>query len=120
MSAPPSPQAKHDSWRINFLDKKHRAMSRRSLREPPELYRSVLVYKHVRFDVPAGKPDDAQRGVAPWVLIRLEQHEGDDQSEPLLVQRNLGQGRVLMLGTGIHVDWSNFSRRPCSVPLWGD
>jgi hypothetical protein len=116
----PGPQAKQDSWRINFLDRQHRAMSRPSLLKPPELYRSVLIYKHVRFDVPTGHPDDVQRGVAPWVLIRLEQHEGDNQSEPLLVQRNLAQGRVLMLGTSVHVDWSNFSRKNLFLPLLGE
>lgn len=111
----PGPQAKHDSWRINYLNKGHRALT--PLVEQPEVYRSVLAYKHVRFDVPAGKPDDVQSGAAPWVLIRLEQHAGDDQSEPLLVQRNLGQGRVLMLGTSVHVDWSNLSRKNLFKPL---
>ncbi len=77
----PSPKGDRDSWRIGFLDKKHPALAR--LVEPASLYSSVLVYKHVRM---------AADGRA-WIMARL------DDSEPLLVQRNVGRGLVLMLGT---------------------
>jgi len=96
----PGPQDNRDSWHINFLDKKHPALGQ--LVEPASLYESVLVYKHVR--MAAG-----QRGT--WVLARL------DDGEPLLVQRKVEKGRVLMLGTSAHVNWSNLPLRPIFLPL---
>ena len=71
----PSPQDNRDSWHVGFLDKKHPALRR--LVEPASLYESVLVYKHVRMAAGDG---------GAWVLARL------DDGEPLLVQRNVGQG----------------------------
>ena len=89
-----------DSWNITYLDDKHPAL--RLLNDPPSLYQSVLVYKHVRLDA-------KQVGLA--VLARL------DSGEPLLVERQVGRGKVLMLGTSGHVGWSNLPLRPLFLPL---
>ena len=62
----------------------------------------MLVYKHVR--MAAGQQ-------AARVLARL------DDGEPLLVQRNVGRGKTLMLGTSVHVNWSNLPLRPIFLPL---
>ncbi len=77
----PSPKGDRDSWHVGFLDKKHPALAR--LVEPASLYESVLVYKHVRMTTDG----------RAWIMARL------DDAEPLLVQRNVGKGLVLMLGT---------------------
>ena len=90
-----------DSWKITSLDKEHRALSH--LVEPASLYQSVLVYKHVRVD--AGGAAGAR------VLARL------DDGEPLLVQRDIQRGKVLLLGTSAHVNWSNLPLRPIFLPL---
>jgi hypothetical protein len=89
-----------DSWNITYLDDKHPAL--RQLNDPPSLYQSVLVYKHVRID--AKEP-----GLV--VLARL------DGGEPLLVERQVGRGKVVMLCTSGHVGWSNFPLRPLFLPL---
>ncbi len=94
------PAQGRDSWNIAYLDEKHPAL--RQLNDPPSLYQSVLVYKHVRIDA-------KQAGLA--VLARL------DGGEPLLVQRQVGRGNVVMLGTSGHVGWSNFPLRPLFLPL---
>jgi hypothetical protein len=91
-----------DSWQVTFLDKKHRALTH--LVEPDSLYKSVLVYKHARMDT--------KGSAAAWVLARL------DDGEPLLVERKVEQGRVLMLGTSGHVGWTNFPLRPIFLPLF--
>jgi hypothetical protein len=96
----PSPKGDRDSWRIGFLDKKHAALAR--LVEPASLYSSVLVYKHVRMVGGDGRA---------WIMARL------DDSEPLLVQRNVGRGLVLMLGTSVQVNWSNLPLRTIFLPL---
>jgi hypothetical protein len=93
-------QEHRDSWHINFFDKKHPALSR--LMEPASLYESVLVYKHVRMSAADGPT---------WILARL------DDGEPLLTQRNVEKGKTLMLGTGVHVAWSNLPLRPVFLPL---
>lgn len=93
-------QTGRDSWHIGFLDEKHSAL--KNLAEPPSLYESVLVYRHVRMT--------ADETVAR-VLARL------DDGEPLLVERGVGNGRVLMLGVGAAVDWSNLPLRPIFMPL---
>jgi hypothetical protein len=46
-----------------------------------------------------------------WVMARL------DDGQPLLVQRDVEQGKVLLLGTSAHVDWSNLPLRPIFLPL---
>jgi hypothetical protein len=96
----PGAKDNRDSWHIGFLDKQHPALAR--LIEPASLYESVLVYKHVR--MAAG--DDKAR-----VLAKL------DDGEPLLVQRNVEKGRVLMLGASAQVIWSNLPLRPIFLPL---
>jgi hypothetical protein len=95
----PSPRGNRDSWHVGFLDKKHPALTR--LVEPTSLFESVLVYKHVRMS--------ADRGA--WVMARL------DDAEPLVVQRNVGRGLVLMLGTSVQVNWSNLPLRTLFLPL---
>jgi hypothetical protein len=90
-----------DSWQVSFLDREHPALSH--LAEPAVLYESVLVYKHVRIDV--------QDGTGVWVMARL------DDGQPLLLQRNVEEGKVLLLGTSAHVDWSNLPLRPIFLPL---
>ena len=40
-----------------------------------------------------------------------------DDGEPLLVQRNVGKGLVLMLGTSVQVNWSNLPLRTIFLPL---
>jgi hypothetical protein len=96
----PDPKGNRDSWHIAFLDKKCPALGR--LVEPASLYESVLVYKHVGM-----APADA----AASILARL------DDGQPLLVQRNVSVGRVLMLGTSTQPAWSNLPLRPIFLPL---
>lgn len=91
----------HESWHVDFLDARHPALG--SLVDPPKLYQSILVFKHVRMAV--DRMPDA------WVLARL------DDGEPLLIERRVQRGRVLMLGTGAHVGWSNLPLRPIFLPL---
>jgi hypothetical protein len=90
-----------DSWQLGFFDKKHRALA--PLCEPVSLYQSVLVYKHVRFDT----------GASPgsWIMARL------DDGEPLLAQRKGQRGSVTLLGTSVHVAWTNLPLRPIFLPL---
>ena len=95
----PNPQDRRDSWHVSYLDKQHPALGR--LAEPASLYESVLVYKHVRMAA----------GPQARVLARL------DDGEPLLVERNAGRGKVLMLGASAQVDWSNLPLRPIFLPL---
>jgi len=97
----PQPGEGRDSWSIAFLDKEHRAL--RDFAEPPSLYQSVLVYKHVRMDARAAE------GAA--ILARL------DDGEAILAERSAGKGRVTMLGTSAHVGWTNLPLRPLFLPL---
>jgi hypothetical protein len=97
----PLADANRDSWQISFLDREHPALG--PLAEPATLYQSVLVYKHVRMDT------KGTSGVR--VLARL------DDGEPLLAQRDVGRGKVLLLGTSAHVGWSNLPLRPIFLPL---
>jgi len=90
-----------DSWHVGFLDKKHRALE--NLVEPPSLYQSILVYRHVRMD--------AGGATGAWILARL------DDGEPILVQKKLARGSITMLGTGAHVGWTNLPLRPIFLPL---
>jgi hypothetical protein len=97
-----SPKAENnrDSWYISFLDRQFPALSR--LTEPPSLYQSVLVYKHVRM---------AAEGGETRILAKL------DDGEPLLAMRKVDEGNVLVLGTSVHVDWTNLPLRPIFLPL---
>ncbi len=94
-------QPGRDSWQIGFLDQNHPALG--PLSEPAALYQSVLIYKHVRIE--SQDPSGAS------VLARL------DDGEPLLLERNVQQGEVLLLGTSAHVGWSNLPLRPIFLPL---
>jgi hypothetical protein len=96
---PTSP--KQDSWSVGFLDRDHPALA--PLTEPASLYQSVLVHKHFPLKV---APDSGVR-----VLARLS----DD--EPLLVERPVGSGSVLLLGTAAHVEWTNLPLGPLFLPL---
>jgi hypothetical protein len=84
-----------------MLDKTHRALVH--LAEPASLYKSVLVYKHVRLDA-ASSP-------AARVMARL------DDGEPLLLQQRIERGTVTILGTSAHVGWTNLPLRPIFLPL---
>jgi len=63
----------------------------------------VLVYKHFPMTL---SPQAAGR-----VLIKL------DDGQPLLAERAVGTGSVLLLGAGVHVDWSNLPLKPLFLPL---
>ena len=97
----PAPQDNRDSWHISFLDKKHPALGH--LVEPASLYESVLVYKHVRMD--------GRRGARPGCW------PGSTTASRSWSQRNVEKGKVLMLGTSAHVNWSNLPLRPIFLPL---
>ena len=94
-------RAGRDAWHVNFLDRRHPALSH--LVEPPAIYESVLVYKHVAMDA-AHAPD-------AWILAKL------DDGQPLLAQRNVEQGKVLMLGVAAQTGWTNLPLRPIFMPL---
>lgn len=91
-----------ESWRIGFLDPEHPALA--PLGEPASLYRSVLVYKH--FPIQWDPHTEAR------VLARLE------DGQPLLAERRVGSGSVLLLGTGVHTEWTNLPLKPLFLPLW--
>jgi len=97
----PGPDDDRDSWHVAYLNQEHRALGH--LVEPPSLYQSVLVYRQVRVAA------ESAEGVR--VLARL------DDGEPLLVERPVGEGRVLWLGTSVHVGWTNLPLRPIFLPL---
>ncbi len=97
----PGPEDDRDAWQVASLDSEHPAL--RQLVEPPSLYQSILVYRYVRLDTAAAA--DAR------VLARLE---GGDA---LLVERNVGRGKVYWLGTSAHVGWTNLPLRPIFLPL---
>ena len=90
-----------ESWHLGFLDKDDPALA--PLTEPASLYQSVLVYKH--FPMTWG-PQSTGR-----VLIKL------DDGLPLLVERPVGAGSVLLLGAAVHVDWTNLPLKPLFLPL---
>ena len=90
-----------ESWRVGFLDKDNRALG--PLCEPASLYESILVTKHF----PIAWTD---RGTG-HVLARL------DDGQPLLAERPLGSGSVLLLGTAVHGDWTNLPVKPIFLPL---
>jgi len=94
-------QVGRDSWHIAQLDKQYPAF--KTLLDPPSLYTTVLAYKHIRIDAGASP--------AARVLARL------DDGEPLLVEREVGQGKVIFIGTGAHVNWTNLPLRPIFLPL---
>jgi hypothetical protein len=90
------------TWRLGSLDKEHPALA--PLTEPVSIYQSVLVHKHFPF-VEATPP-------AARTLARL------DDGQPLLLERSVGAGSVLALGTGVHVEWTNLPLKPLFLPLF--
>jgi hypothetical protein len=91
-----------DSWHIGTLEKSHPALA--PLTEPASLYRSVLVHRHHSLMW------DKQAEVR--VLARL------DDGQPLLVERTVGSGSTLLLGTGVHVEWTNLPLKQLFLPLF--
>ena len=98
----PGVEENRDSWQITWLDGQHPALV--GLNEPPSLYQSVLVYKYIKARHGAGS--------ASRVLARL-----DGEGDPILLEKRVGQGSVIWLGTSVHVDWTNLPLRPLFVPL---
>jgi hypothetical protein len=90
-----------ESWHVGFLDKDDRALG--PLTEPASLYQSILVTKHFPIAWTDGGPGH--------VLARL------DDGQPLLAERPLGAGSVLLLGTALHVDWTNLPVKLIFLPL---
>ena len=84
-------QPGRDAFHVNSLDKTSPALAH--LVDPPSLYQSILVTKHVQIE--AKKSPDVR------VLAAL------DDGQPLLVQRKVGRGKTLLLGVGAHIRWSN-------------
>jgi hypothetical protein len=91
-----------ESWHIGFLDKKHPALA--DLVDPPSIYTSVLVYKHIRMD-------PGKTGGGASILARL------DDGEPLLAAKKVGSGTVTLLGTSGHVNWTNMPVRQIFRPF---
>ena len=96
-----------DSWNVATLNTENPAL--RLFVEPASLYTSVLVYKYVGVDENVGGGGNS---VAAEVLMRL------DDGSPLFLSRDVGRGRVLFLGTSVHVGWTNLPLRPIFLPLW--
>jgi hypothetical protein len=90
-----------ESWHVGFLDKDHPALA--PLTEPASLYQSVLVSKH--FPMSPGQQADVR------VLVKLE------DGQPLLAEKTVGAGSVLLLGTGLHIDWTNLPLKPIFLPM---
>ncbi len=99
----PDIDAGQDSWNIDMLDGSFPAF--RNLVSPRDLFTKVLVYKRVPFDT-----SNTVGGSIP-ALAKL------NDGQPLIVQRKVGNGTVTMLGTGVHVSWSNLPIRPIFVPM---
>ncbi|MBN2294306.1 MAG: BatA domain-containing protein [Pirellulales bacterium] len=104
-----------DSWNIAQLDKEYPAFE--TLLDPAALYRSVLVYQHVSLEKgsellsAAEGGDEARDKTGLRVLARL------DDGQPILVERSLGHGKILMLGTSVHTGWTNLPLRPIFLPM---
>ncbi|MEX0818504.1 MAG: hypothetical protein WD070_02890, partial [Pirellulaceae bacterium] len=90
-----------DGWHVGWLDPSYPAFA--PLSEPASLYQSILVKRHLEM-----APFEEGR---VKVLVRL------DNGKPLLVERAVGAGSVLLLGTSAHVDWSNLPLRPIFLPF---
>ena len=90
-----------DTWHVVSLAKDHPAMGH--LLQPPSLYQSVLIYKHLRLDTAAAP--------AARVLATL------DDGEALLTQVQMEEGTVTLLGASAHVGWSNLPVRPIFLPM---
>ena len=97
----PSPD-RPDGWHVGWVDRQHQVLA--PFAEPVSTYQSVLVYRHVQM---APAEESGAR-----VLARL------DDGQPLLVERKIGSGSSVLLGTSVHVDWSNLPLRPLFLPLF--
>ena len=86
-----------------------RRLSRRQTPGPEPVDRSAVA---VRIGVgPAARLHDGRCRKRRCVLARL------DDGQPLLVERRVGDGRVLMLGIAPETGWSNLPLRPIFMPL---
>ena len=92
-----------DSWRINFLDKNHRAL--RPFTDPASLYEKTLIYRQVQLTADAGDRTAA-------VLARV------DDGEPLVMQKRVDRGSTTFLGVAAQLEWSNLPLRPLFAPLF--
>lgn len=97
-----STEENRDSWQIAWIDAQHPALV--GLNDPPSLHQSVLVYKFIKTHNPVGS--------GARVLARL-----DGAGDPLILERAVGQGTVVWVGTSVHVDWTNLPLRPFFVPF---
>lgn len=96
-----APAAGAPSWHIAALDTDHPALA--PLAEPASLYRTVLV--HTLHPLAATTDTKAR------VLARL------DDGQPLLVERPVGSGSVLWLGTSARPDATNLPLKSLFLPL---
>lgn len=92
-----------DGWTLAYLAAAHPALG--PLTEPAALYQSVRVQRHTLLDAPQ------EHGAE--VLIGLS------DGQPLLVERNLGRGKLLEWGISAHAADSNLVVRPFFLPLLG-
>lgn len=99
---------KGDSRILNTLDREHRAVA--SLTEWVSLKQSVLVHKQCTFK---WTPETGAQ-----VLARL------NDEQPILLEKRIGSGSVLMLGTAVHVGsgsqgrWTNLPVTKLFRPLF--
>ena len=85
---------------IGWVDEEYEAI--RPLANPASLYQSVLVRTFISVRVDSEK--------SARVLARVGE-------EPLLIERRVGEGRVVWLGTTMHTDWTNLPLKPIFLPL---
>ena len=97
----PRQAGNQESFRVTWIDTEHPVL--RLLSEPPSLYQSVLVYRHVQLST-----EQLEGG---RVLARL------DDGEPILVEKRSGRGTVIFWGSSAHIGWTNFPLRPIFLPL---
>ncbi len=90
-----------DGWQIGWLNPQQPIVS--PFLEPPSLYQSVLVYRYVQVPPLSGS------GVQ--VLAKL------DNGQPLLLEKNIGSGKVFLFTSSMHVQWTNLPLRPLFLPL---
>ncbi len=96
-----SESSQDGGWNIGWIDVAHPALA--AFAQPQSLYQSVLVSKYIAVDA-------VDQSLAK-VLAKL------DDGDPLLIERPVGSGSVLFLGTSVHVAWSNLPLRPLFLPL---
>lgn len=87
--------------RIGRVEREHPALAPLSLKDDP--FREVKVSRYLLF-----KPT---QGGDRQVTLRLE------DGAPLLIERALGQGRVMLLATTVDRDWSDLPIQPIFLPL---